>query len=43
MGKTEIWLPRDRRVELTIQGMCRKVTAWIESLDKSNTKVHFEF
>lgn len=36
-GFFELWLPRDRRVELTIQGMGRQVTGWIETLDKSKT------
>ena len=39
MGKTQIRLIGDRRVELTIQGMGRKVTGWIETFDKSKTCV----
>ena len=36
-GFFELWLPRDRRVELTIQGMGRKVSGWIETFDRSKT------
>ena len=36
-GFFELWLPRDRRVELTIQGMGRKVSGRIETFDTSKT------
>ncbi len=36
-GFFELWLPRDRRVELTIQGMGRKVSGRIETFDRSKT------
>jgi hypothetical protein len=37
MAKTQIRLIGARRVELTIQGMGRKVTGRIETFDKSKT------
>ncbi len=36
-GFFELWLPRDLRVELTIQGMARKVSGRIETFDRSET------
>ena len=36
-GFFELWLPRDRIVELTIQGMGRKVSGRIGTFDKSKT------
>ena len=36
-GFFELWLPRDRSVQLTIQGMGRKVSGRVGSFDKSKT------
>ncbi len=36
-GFFELWLPRDRSVELAIQGMGRKVSGRIETFDRSKT------
>lgn len=36
-GFFELWLPRDRIVELTIQGMGRKGSGRIGTFDKSKT------
>jgi hypothetical protein len=38
-GFFELWLPRDRRVQLTIQGMGRKVSGRIETFERSKTCV----
>jgi len=36
-GFFELWLPRDQRFELTVQGMNRKVKKTIETFGDSNT------
>jgi len=36
-GFFELWLPRNRRIELTIQGDGRKVNGRIETFDSSKT------
>ena len=38
-GFFELWLPRDRRFELTIQGMNRNVKSTIETFNSSKTCV----
>ena len=38
-GFFELWLPRNRRVELRIQGLNRKVKGTIETFDDSKTCV----
>ncbi len=36
-GFFELWLPRNRRIELRIQGLNRKVKGTIETFDDSKT------
>jgi hypothetical protein len=36
-GFFELWLPRDRRIQLSIQGSNRKATGMIETFDNSKT------
>ena len=36
-GFFELWLPRNRRIELRIQGLNRKAKATIETFDDSKT------
>jgi len=38
-GFFELWLPRDRRIELSIQGLNRKARGMIETFDHSKTCV----
>jgi hypothetical protein len=38
-GFFELWLPRDRRIGLTIEGFDRKAQGVIETFDKSKTCV----
>ena len=36
-GFFELWLPRDRKIELTIRGLDRSVKGMIETFDDSKT------
>ncbi len=36
-GFFELWLPRNRQIQLSIEGMGRKVMGRIETFDKSKT------
>ena len=36
-GFFELWLPRNRQIQLSIEGLGRKVTGRIETFDKSKT------
>ena len=38
-GFFELWLPRNRRIELTVQGLNRNVKGMIDTFDDSNTCV----
>jgi hypothetical protein len=38
-GFFELWLPRDRKIELTIEGMNRKAEGVIKTFDDSKTCV----
>ncbi len=38
-GFFELWLPRDRRIELSIEALNRKATGTIETFDHSKTCV----
>jgi hypothetical protein len=36
-GFFELWLPRDRKIELSIQGLDRSIKGMIETFDDSKT------
>ena len=38
-GFIDLWLPRNRRIELTVQGLNRKAQGTIETFDDSKTCV----